>query len=170
MKRKTYYIVAALIFFASLLFSYRNRLYYSLKGDYYLEPKSKIRLKVRPKVTQIEYSSDLYLESDEKVLLKLEGRDIWSEYIYRQRDSYLSKIGYRYSIAEQVIEKYDSTKDNGVVIVEAGHKGATIDGDGLIVPLKGKRKYSVTEDHDYTITLTNLSDKPVAFYARVSDR
>ncbi len=52
---------------------------------------------MRPKYEQIEYSSDLYLESDEKVLLKLEGRDIWSEYIYRRTDSYLSKIGYRYS-------------------------------------------------------------------------
>ncbi|WP_231196893.1 hypothetical protein [Streptococcus equi] len=104
------------------------------------------------------------------MLLKLEGRDIWSEYIYRRTDSYLSKIGYRYSITEQVIEKYDSNRDNGVVIVETGHKGAIIDGDGLIVPLKGKRKYGITEDHDYTITITNLSDKPVAFYARVSDR
>ncbi|HEL1243240.1 TPA: hypothetical protein TVN95_001164 [Streptococcus equi subsp. zooepidemicus] len=168
MKRKTYYIVAALIFFASLLFSYRNRLYYSLKGDYYLEPKSKIRLKVRPKVTQIEYSSDLYLESDEKVLLKLEGRDIWHEncgWTYKN----MGDIGYRYSITERVIKKYDSNTDNGI-IVATGHKGATIDGDGLIVPLKGKRKYSVTEDHDYSITITNLSDKPVAFRAIVADR
>ncbi|HEL1119438.1 hypothetical protein [Streptococcus equi] len=169
MKRKTYYIVAALIFFASLLFSYRNRLYYSLKGDYYLEPKSKIRLKVRPKVTQIEYSSDLYLESDEKVLLKLEGRDTWSEYTYGQTDIYLGKVGCQYFIAEQVIKKYDSNTDKDV-IVATGHKGATIDGDGIIVPLKGKRKYSVTEDHDYTITITNLSDKPVAFRAIVADR
>ncbi|HEL0660823.1 TPA: hypothetical protein TUW75_000429 [Streptococcus equi subsp. zooepidemicus] len=167
MKRKTYYIVAALIFFASLLFSYRNRLYYSLKGDYYLEPKSKIRLKVRPKVTQIEYSSDLYLESDEKVLLKLEGRDTWSE-----KDRSKSNVGYRYNIKEQIIKRYEYNMDGSMTseAVATGHKGATIDGDGLIVPLKGKRKYSVTEDHDYTITITNLSDKPVAFYARVSDR
>ncbi|HEL0427405.1 TPA: hypothetical protein TUM47_001853, partial [Streptococcus equi subsp. zooepidemicus] len=124
---------------------------------------------VRPKYEQIEYSSDLYLESDEKVLLKLEGRDIWHEncgWTYKN----MGDIGYRYSITERVIKKYDSTTDNGVVIVEAGHKGATIDGDGIIVPLKGKRKYSVTEDHDYSITITNLSDKPAAFYARVSDR
>ncbi|HEL0779824.1 TPA: hypothetical protein TU160_001260, partial [Streptococcus equi subsp. zooepidemicus] len=128
-----------------------------------------IELAVRPKYEQIEYSSDLYLESDEKVLLKLEGRDTWHEncgWTYKN----MGDIGYRYSITERVIKKYDSTKDNGVVIVEAGHKGATIDGDGIIVPLKGKRKYSVTEDHDYSITITNLSDQPVAFRAIVADR
>lgn len=168
MKRKILLLMMLLV--GVFIFSKRYELYYFFQGKEYLRPNESIELAVRPKYEQIEYSSDLYLESDEKVLLKLEGRDIWSEYIYRQRDSYLSKIGYRYSIAEQVIEKYDSTKDNGVVVVEAGHKGATIDGDGLIVPLKGKRKYSVTEDHDYSITITNLSDKPVAFRAIVADR
>ncbi|HEL0508774.1 TPA: hypothetical protein TUR67_001046, partial [Streptococcus equi subsp. zooepidemicus] len=121
-----------------------------------------------PKYEQIEYSSDLYLESDEKVLLKLEGRDTWHEncgWTYKN----MGDIGYRYSITERVIKKYDSNTDNGI-IVATGHKGATIDGDGIIVPLKGKRKYSVTEDHDYSITITNLSDKPVAFRAIVADR
>ncbi|HEL0547821.1 TPA: hypothetical protein TUR63_001762, partial [Streptococcus equi subsp. zooepidemicus] len=151
------------------IFSKRYELYYFFQGKEYLRPNESIELAVRPKYEQIEYSSDLYLESDEKVLLKLEGRDIWHEncgWTYKN----MGDIGYRYSITERVIKKYDSTTDNGVVIVEAGHKGATIDGDGIIVPLKGKRKYSVTEDHDYSITITNLSDKPAAFYARVSDR
>ncbi|HEL0004989.1 TPA: hypothetical protein TVE90_001320 [Streptococcus equi subsp. zooepidemicus] len=167
MKRKILLLMMLLV--GVFIFSKRYELYYFFQGKEYLRPNESIELAVRPKYEQIEYSSDLYLESDEKVLLKLEGRDTWSEYIYRQRDSYLSKIGYRYSITERVIKKYDSNTDNGI-IVATGHKGATIDGDGLIVPLKGKRKYSVTEDHDYTITITNLSDKPVAFYARVSDR
>ncbi|MDI5915291.1 hypothetical protein QLT28_09880, partial [Streptococcus equi subsp. zooepidemicus] len=118
---------------------------------------------------QIEYSSDLHLESDEKVLLKLEGCDIWSEYTYGQTDIYLGKVGCQYFIAEQVIKKYDSNTDKDV-IVATGHKGATIDGDGIIVPLKGERRYSVTEDHDYSITITNLSDQPVAFRAIVADR
>ncbi|HEL0020733.1 TPA: hypothetical protein TT575_001704 [Streptococcus equi subsp. zooepidemicus] len=167
MKRKILLLMMLLV--GIFIFSKRYELYYFFQGKKYLKPNESIELAVRPKYEQIEYSSDLYLESDEKVLLKLEGRDTWSEYIYRRRDSYLSKIGYRYSITERVIKKYDSNTDNGI-IVATGHKGATIDGDGLIVPLKGKRKYSVTEDHDYTITITNLSDKPVAFYARVSDR
>ncbi|MCD3443779.1 hypothetical protein KP742_05875 [Streptococcus equi subsp. zooepidemicus] len=167
MKRKILLLMMLLV--GVFIFSKRYELYYFFQGKKYLRPNESIELAVRPKYEQIEYSSDLHLESDEKVLLKLEGRDIWSEYIYRRTDSYLSKIGYRYSITERVIKKYDSNTDNGI-IVATGHKGATIDGDGLIVPLKGKRKYSVTEDHDYTITITNLSDKPVAFYARVSDR
>ncbi|HEL0028853.1 TPA: hypothetical protein TT582_001959, partial [Streptococcus equi subsp. zooepidemicus] len=124
MKRKILLLMMLLV--GVFIFSKRYELYYFFQGKEYLRPNESIELAVRPKYEQIEYSSDLYLESDEKVLLKLEGRDIWSEYIYRRRDSYLSKIGYRYSITEQVIEKYDSTKDNGVVIVEAGHKGATI--------------------------------------------
>ncbi|WP_043030470.1 hypothetical protein, partial [Streptococcus equi] len=143
-------------------------LYYFFQGKEYLRPNESIELAVRPKYEQIEYSSDLYLESDEKVLLKLEGRDTWHEncgWTYKN----MGDIGYRYSITERVIKKYDSNTDNGI-IVATGHKGATIDGDGLIVPLKGKRKYSVTEDHDYSITLTNLSDKPVAFRAIVADR
>ncbi|HEL0727462.1 TPA: hypothetical protein TUY11_000688, partial [Streptococcus equi subsp. zooepidemicus] len=150
------------------IFSKRYELYYFFQGKEYLRPNESIELAVRPKYEQIEYSSDLYLESDEKVLLKLEGRDTWHEncgWTYKN----MGDIGYRYSITERVIKKYDSNTDNGI-IVATGHKGATIDGDGLIVPLKGKRKYSVTEDHDYSITLTNLSDKPVAFRAIVADR
>lgn len=150
------------------IFSKRYELYYFFQGKEYLRPNESIELAVRPKYEQIEYSSDLYLESDEKVLLKLEGRDTWHEncgWTYKN----MGDIGYRYSITERVIKKYDSNTDNGI-IVATGHKGATIDGDGLIVPLKGKRKYSVTEDHDYSITITNLSDQPVAFRAIVADR
>ncbi|QUQ79421.1 Uncharacterised protein [Streptococcus equi subsp. equi] len=166
MKRKILLLMMLLV--GVFIFSKRYELYYFFQGKKYLRPNESIELAVRPKYEQIEYSSDLYLESDEKVLLKLEGRDTWHEncgWTYKN----MGDIGYRYSITERVIKKYDSNTDNGI-IVATGHKGATIDGDGLIVPLKGKRKYSVTEDHDYTITITNLSDQPVAFYARVSDR
>lgn len=166
MKRKILLLMMLLV--GVFIFSKRYELYYFFQGKKYLRPNESIELAVRPKYEQIEYSSDLYLESDEKVLLKLEGRDTWHEncgWTYKN----MGDIGYRYSITERVIKKYDSNTDNGI-IVATGHKGATIDGDGLIVPLKGKRKYSVTEDHDYTITITNLSDKPVAFRAIVADR
>ncbi|HEL0023655.1 hypothetical protein QLT07_01415 [Streptococcus equi subsp. zooepidemicus] len=166
MKRKILLLMMLLV--GVFIFSKRYELYYFFQGKEYLRPNESIELAVRPKYEQIEYSSDLYLESDEKVLLKLEGRDTWHEncgWTYKN----MGDIGYRYSITERVIKKYDSNTDNGI-IVATGHKGATIDGDGIIVPLKGKRKYSVTEDHDYSITITNLSDQPVAFYARVSDR
>ncbi|HEK9955338.1 hypothetical protein KVF93_02835 [Streptococcus equi subsp. zooepidemicus] len=166
MKRKILLLMMLLV--GVFIFSKRYELYYFFQGKEYLRPNESIELAVRPKYEQIEYSSDLYLESDEKVLLKLEGRDTWHEncgWTYKN----MGDIGYRYSITERVIKKYDSNTDNGI-IVATGHKGATIDGDGLIVPLKGKRKYSVTEDHDYSITITNLSDKPVAFRAIVADR
>ncbi|HEL0654921.1 TPA: hypothetical protein TUW49_000177 [Streptococcus equi subsp. zooepidemicus] len=166
MKRKILLLMMLLI--GVFIFSKRYELYYFFQGKKYLRPNESIELAVRPKYEQIEYSSDLYLESDEKVLLKLEGRDTWHEncgWTYKN----MGDIGYRYSITERVIKKYDSNTDNGI-IVATGHKGATIDGDGIIVPLKGKRKYSVTEDHDYSITITNLSDKPVAFRAIVADR
>ncbi|HEL1103335.1 TPA: hypothetical protein TVG23_000143 [Streptococcus equi subsp. zooepidemicus] len=166
MKRKILLLMMLLV--GVFIFSKRYELYYFFQGKEYLRPNESIELAVRPKYEQIEYSSDLYLESDEKVLLKLEGRDTWHEncgWTYKN----MGDIGYRYSITERVIKKYDSNTDNGI-IVATGHKGATIDGDGLIVPLKGKRKYSVTEDHDYSITITNLSDQPVAFRAIVADR
>ncbi|HEL0573834.1 TPA: hypothetical protein TUS98_000649 [Streptococcus equi subsp. zooepidemicus] len=166
MKRKILLLMMLLV--GIFIFSKRYELYYFFQGKEYLRPNESIELAVRPKYEQIEYSSDLYLESDEKVLLKLEGRDTWHEncgWTYKN----MGDIGYRYSITERVIKKYDSNTDNGI-IVATGHKGATIDGDGIIVPLKGKRKYSVTEDHDYSITITNLSDQPVAFRAIVADR
>ncbi|HEL1062582.1 TPA: hypothetical protein TVE80_002010 [Streptococcus equi subsp. zooepidemicus] len=166
MKRKILLLMMLLV--GVFIFSKRYELYYFFQGKEYLRPNESIELAVRPKYEQIEYSSDLYLESDEKVLLKLEGRDTWHEncgWTYKN----MGDIGYRYSITERVIKKYDSNTDNGI-IVATGHKGATIDGDGIIVPLKGKRKYGITEDHDYTITITNLSDQPVAFRAIVADR
>ncbi|HEL0391332.1 TPA: hypothetical protein TUL06_002006, partial [Streptococcus equi subsp. zooepidemicus] len=140
MKRKILLLMMLLV--GVFIFSKRYELYYFFQGKEYLRPNESIELAVRPKYEQIEYSSDLYLESDEKVLLKLEGRDTWHEncgWTYKN----MGDIGYRYSITERVIKKYDSNTDNGI-IVATGHKGATIDGDGLIVPLKGKRKYSVT--------------------------
>ncbi|HEL0010677.1 TPA: hypothetical protein TUL08_002003, partial [Streptococcus equi subsp. zooepidemicus] len=139
MKRKILLLMMLLV--GVFIFSKRYELYYFFQGKEYLRPNESIELAVRPKYEQIEYSSDLYLESDEKVLLKLEGRDTWHEncgWTYKN----MGDIGYRYSITERVIKKYDSNTDNGI-IVATGHKGATIDGDGLIVPLKGKRKYSV---------------------------
>ncbi|HEL1018851.1 TPA: hypothetical protein TVB62_002018, partial [Streptococcus equi subsp. zooepidemicus] len=136
MKRKILLLMMLLV--GVFIFSKRYELYYFFQGKEYLRPNESIELAVRPKYEQIEYSSDLYLESDEKVLLKLEGRDTWHEncgWTYKN----MGDIGYRYSITERVIKKYDSNTDNGI-IVATGHKGATIDGDGIIVPLKGKRK------------------------------
>ncbi|HEL0757600.1 TPA: hypothetical protein TVS26_002035, partial [Streptococcus equi subsp. zooepidemicus] len=130
MKRKILLLMMLLV--GVFIFSKRYELYYFFQGKKYLRPNESIELAVRPKYEQIEYSSDLYLESDEKVLLKLEGRDTWHEncgWTYKN----MGDIGYRYSITERVIKKYDSNTDNGI-IVATGHKGATIDGDGLIVP------------------------------------
>ncbi|HEL1014958.1 TPA: hypothetical protein TVB63_001966, partial [Streptococcus equi subsp. zooepidemicus] len=131
MKRKILLLMMLLV--GVFIFSKRYELYYFFQGKEYLRPNESIELAVRPKYEQIEYSSDLYLESDEKVLLKLEGRDTWHEncgWTYKN----MGDIGYRYSITERVIKKYDSNTDNGI-IVATGHKGATIDGDGIIVPL-----------------------------------
>ncbi|HEK9955609.1 TPA: hypothetical protein TUW68_001637 [Streptococcus equi subsp. zooepidemicus] len=165
MKRKILLLMMLLV--GVFIFSKRYELYYFFQGKKYLRPNESIELAVRPKYEQIEYSSDLHLESDEKVLLKLEGRDTWSE-----KDRSKSNVGYRYNIKEQIIKRYEYNMDGSMTseAVATGHKGAIIDGDGIIVPLKGKRKYGITEDHDYTITITNLSDKPVAFRAIVADR
>ncbi|HEL0744247.1 TPA: hypothetical protein TUY04_001919, partial [Streptococcus equi subsp. zooepidemicus] len=109
MKRKILLLMMLLV--GVFIFSKRYELYYFFQGKKYLRPNESIELAVRPKYEQIEYSSDLHLESDEKVLLKLEGCDIWSEYTYGQTDIYLGKVGCQYFIAEQVIKKYDSNTD-----------------------------------------------------------
>ncbi|HEL0343111.1 TPA: hypothetical protein TUJ43_002014, partial [Streptococcus equi subsp. zooepidemicus] len=113
MKRKILLLMMLLV--GVFIFSKRYELYYFFQGKEYLRPNESIELAVRPKYEQIEYSSDLYLESDEKVLLKLEGRDTWHEncgWTYKN----MGDIGYRYSITERVIKKYDSNTDNGIIV------------------------------------------------------
>ena len=165
MKRKVKVLILLLIG-VFILFK-RYEIYYFLQGKRYLRPNETLELEVRPRYTQVEYYSDLYIESNEKILLKLEGRDVWYE-DYGWTYKTTGDIGYGYFITEKVIKKYDSNMDSGS-IVETGLQGSTIDEGGIIVPLKGERKYSVTEDHEYTITITNLSDNPVAFSATIEN-
>lgn len=161
--------VLILLLIGVFIFYKRYEIYYFLQGKVYLRPNETLELTVNPRYDQIEYYSDLHIESNEEIMLKLEGRDIWAESTTKREYITFGDVFYYYNVKEQTIEKSADDTSSGSIPVETGYKGTTVDKDGIIVPLKGKRIYGVTEDHDYTITITNLSDKPVAFSATVEN-
>lgn len=168
MKRKIEVLILLLIG-VFILFK-RYELYYFFQGKRYLRPNEKLELVVKPRYKQIEYSSELSIESSEKILLKLEGQDPWVESTTNQNYITFEDSFYYYDIKEQTISRDGVDILSSPTVVEEGYKDTVIDEGGIIVPVKGQRLYSVTEDHDYTITITNLSDKPVAFSAIVTNR
>ncbi|MGQ7461822.1 hypothetical protein ACTGZQ_04635 [Streptococcus suis] len=173
MKWKLYITLAFLLSLATICFYYRYDMYYFFKGEHYLRANESLRLKVTPQVHQADYSSELYLESETEINLELEGSDVWYEgelfnwYLGSDWDE--GRTDYRYFIQEQIIKKYDVENDISEE-VEKGYKGAMLTKTGLIISLEGKRAYGVTEDREYFITITNVSDKPVAFYASTANR
>ena len=42
--------------------------------------------------------------------------------------------------------------------------------DGIVVSYKGEKVFNVTNNESYTITITNVDDKPAYFEAQVVDR
>ena len=42
--------------------------------------------------------------------------------------------------------------------------------DGIVVNYQGEKVFDVTNNKPYTITITNVDDKPVQFEAQVADK
>ena len=176
-------MITSVIFIASLLFllrrfkSRRSRiiigLLYSLfvvwyvqailnYGKYILQPGQSVELKVFSKTEQLEYHSELILEKKDDAKLKLSGRKGWgmkgSNTVYNVEKQSITEI----IISKDGTERKDLPNDKS--------KSIYLESDGIVVQGEIKEVFGVTEETPYTITITNVDNKPAKFEAQVVDR
>ena len=131
--------------------------YFKVKNTYNhtLQPGQSVEIRVRPRADQLEYSSELILEKKDNQKIKLSGRNVWSEQF----------SGLYFEVTEnKIIQLGNDTElpnnQQDIQLVE----------DGIVVTYLGKKIFDVTKSKPYTITVTNVDDKPTSFYVQVVNR
>ena len=131
--------------------------YFRVKNTYNhtLQPGQSVEIRVRPRADQLEYSSELILEKKDSQKIKLSGRDVWSEQF---SDLYFEVTENKIIQLGNDTELPNNQQD--IQLVE----------DGIVVIYLGKKVFDVTSSKPYTITVTNVDDKPAHFEAQVVNR
>ena len=131
-------------------------------GSYTLQPGQNVQLKVYPNTDQLEYNSELILEKKDDAKVKLSGRKGWgmkgSNTVYNVEKQSITEI----VISKDGTERRDLPNDKS--------KSIYLESDGIVLQGRIKEVFGVTEEEPYTITITNVDDKPARFEAQVVDR
>jgi len=131
--------------------------YFRVKNTYNhtLQPGQSVEIRVRPRADQLEYSSELILEKKDNQKIKLSGRNVWSEQF----------SGLYFEVTENKIIQLgnDTELPNNQQDIQLGE-------DGIVVTYLGKKVFDVTSSKPYTITVTNVDDKPAHFKEHVVNR
>lgn len=128
-------------------------------GSYTLQPGQSVQLKVYPNTDQLEYSSELVLEKKNDQKIKLSGMTVWSE----QFSDVL------FEVEGQKVVKIGDT-ENGSKEIPNNQQDIQLVEDGIVITYLGEKVFDVTNNKKFTITITNVGDKPAHFEARVVDR
>lgn len=128
-------------------------------GSYTLQPGQSVQLKVYPNTDQVEYSSELILEKKDDQKIKLSGMTVWSE----QFGDVLFEVE-----GHKVVKIGDT--ENGSKEIPNNQQDIQLVEDGIVVTYLGEKVFDVTNNKKFTITITNVDDKPSHFKARVVDR
>ncbi|WP_449160046.1 hypothetical protein [Streptococcus sp.] len=128
-------------------------------GSYTLQPGQSVQLRVYPNTDQLEYSSELILEKKDDQKIKLSGMTVWSE----QFGDVLFEVE-----GQKVVKISDA--ENGSRELPNNQQDIQLVGDGIVLTYLGEKVFDVTNNKKFTITITNVEDKPAHFKARVVDR
>ena len=128
-------------------------------GKYTLQPGQSVELKVFSKTEQLEYNSELILEKKDDQKIKLSGMTVWSE----QFGDVLFEVD-----GQKVVKIGDT--ENGSMEIPNTQQAIQLVEDGIVVNYLGEKVFDVTNNKKFTITITNVDDKPAHFEARVVDR
>ena len=136
-------------------------LYFLVKNTYNhtLQPGQSVTIRVRPNTDQLEYSSELILEKKDSQKIKLSGRMVWSELF---SDVLFEVEGHK------VVKKGDI--ENGSKELPNNQQDIQLIEDGIEVTYLGEKVFDVTNNKEFTITITNVDDKPASFYTQVVNR
>lgn len=132
-------------------------LYFSVKNAYQhtLQPGQSVTIRVLPNIDQLEYSSELIFEKKDNQKIKLSGRNVWSEQFsglyFEAKENKIIQLG-------NDTELLNNQQD--IQLVE----------DGIVVSYLGKKVFDVTSSKPYTVTITNVDEKPAHFKAHMLNR
>lgn len=144
-------LLLTVVLVGGVLFYFRVKNTY----NYILQPGQSVEIRVRPRADQLEYSSELILEKKDNQKIKLSGRNVWSEQF----------SGLYFEVTENKIIQLgnDTELPNDQQDIQLGK-------DGIVVTYLGEKVFDVTKSKPYTITVTNVDDKPAHFKAYVVNR
>ena len=128
-------------------------------GSYTLQPGQSVQLRVYPNTDQLEYRSELILEKKDDQKIKLSGMTVW----YEQFGDVLFEVD-----GQKVVKIGDT--ENGSMEIPNTQQAIQLVEDGIVVNYLGEKVFDVTNNKKFTITITNVDDKPVHFKAQVVDR
>ena len=128
-------------------------------GKYTLQPGESANFTVNPRTHDVEYYSELILKKDDTNKLKLSGKKVWFE-----MDSDIF-----YGVEEQKLFRRNHSENDDEELPN-NQKDINLVRDGIVVSYKGEKVFNVTNNKSYTITITNVDDKPAHFEAQVVDR
>ena len=147
----TLVVVLAAIFFFNL--------WVQNLGKYTLQPGESANFTVNPRTHDVEYYSELILKKNDTNKLKLSGKKVWFE-----MDSDIF-----YGVEEQKLFRRNHSENDDEELPN-NQKDINLVRDGIVVSYKGEKVFNVTNNKSYTITITNVDDKPAYFEAQVVDR
>ena len=128
-------------------------------GKYTLQPGESANFTVNPRTHDVEYYLELILKKNDTNKLKLSGKKVWFE-----MDSDIF-----YGVEEQKLFRRNHSENDDEELPN-NQKDINLVRDGIVVSYKGEKVFNVTNNKSYTITMTNVDDKPVHFEAQVVDR
>ena len=128
-------------------------------GKYTLQPGESANFTVNPRTHDVEYYSELILKKNDTNKLKLSGKKVWFE-----MDSDIF-----YGVEEQKLFRRNLSENDDEELPN-NQKDINLVRDGIVVSYKGEKVFNVTNNESYTITITNVDDKPAHFEAQVVDR
>ena len=128
-------------------------------GKYTLQPGESANFTVNPRTHDVEYYSELILKKNDTNKLKLSGKKVWFE-----MDSDIF-----YGVEEQKLFRRNLSENDDEELPN-NQKDINLVRDGIVVSHKGEKVFNVTNNKSYTITITNVDDKPAHFEAQVVDR
>lgn len=136
-------------------------LYVSVKNAYnhILQPGQSVTIRVLPNTDQLEYSSELILKKKDSQKIKLSGMTVWSE----QFSDVLFEVE-----GHKVVKIGDT--ENGSKELPNNQQNIQLVEDGIEVTYLGEKVFDVTNNKKFTITITNVDDKPAHFEAQVVNR
>ena len=144
-------LLLTVVMVGGVLFYFRVKNTY----NYILQPGQSVEIRVRPRADQLEYSSELILEKKDEQKIKLSGRNVWSEQF----------SGLYFEVTENKIIQLGNDTE-----LPNNQKDIQLVEDGIVVSYLGKKVFDVTKSKPYTITVTNVDDKPAYFKAHVVNR
>ena len=144
-------LLLTVVLVGGVLFYFRVKNTY----NYILKPGQSVEIRVRPRADQLEYSSELILEKKDNQKIKLSGRNVWSEQF----------SGLYFEVTENKIIQLGNDTE-----LPNNQKDIQLVEDGIVVSYLGKKVFDVTKSKPYTITVTNVDDKPAHFKAYVVNR